>query len=139
MSHPSRNDPSNSHPIKSHPLNRVQLSCLLVLGLGLAMSAGLWAVEVPACNAATDTVRADAVRTDGVTSLAVAEPALAGETAVASPATAVTPAAEPAFILVPQPCGGNTCGPGTFCCNRSCGICAPLGGFCTQQVCAPVE
>ncbi len=38
-----------------------------------------------------------------------------------------------------KPCGGNTCGTGEFCCNPSCGICAPEGGFCTQQVCdAPI-
>lgn len=37
------------------------------------------------------------------------------------------------------PCGTNTCTPGQFCCNRSCSICAPLGGFCTQQVCDPTE
>ncbi|MDF2693492.1 MAG: hypothetical protein K0S65_1875, partial [Labilithrix sp.] len=34
-------------------------------------------------------------------------------------------------------CGLNRCGPGEFCCNESCGICAPVGGFCTQQVCGP--
>jgi hypothetical protein len=27
------------------------------------------------------------------------------------------------------------CGAGEFCCNESCGICAPLGGFCTQELC----
>mgnify|MGYP001183724252 CR=1 FL=1 len=32
-------------------------------------------------------------------------------------------------------CGGNTCRKGTFCCNASCGICAPNGGGCTQQAC----
>lgn len=134
-------------PMSNDPLKRVQLSCLLVLGLGLMMSAGLWAVEVPACNAAT------AAPTAAVTGVAVAEPAVValsglapsgdpaapGGSAVAPPATVVTPAPEPAFILLARPCGANTCGPGTFCCNRSCGICAPLGGFCTQQVCAPVE
>lgn len=35
-------------------------------------------------------------------------------------------------------CGGAICGPGTYCCNASCGICAPKGGACTQQVCEPV-
>jgi hypothetical protein len=39
----------------------------------------------------------------------------------------------------PEPCGNTTCGEGTFCCNASCGICAPLGGFCTQQFCNPGE
>lgn len=34
------------------------------------------------------------------------------------------------------PCGNKVCGPGTFCCNASCGICAPLGGFCIQIACA---
>jgi hypothetical protein len=32
-------------------------------------------------------------------------------------------------------CGGSVCGPGEYCCNPSCGICAPLGGACTHQVC----
>jgi hypothetical protein len=35
----------------------------------------------------------------------------------------------------PQACGNNECGAGTYCCNASCGICAPTGGFCTQQFC----
>ncbi len=34
-----------------------------------------------------------------------------------------------------QACGANTCGAGTYCCNPSCGICAPKGGVCTQQLC----
>lgn len=32
-------------------------------------------------------------------------------------------------------CGGNVCGAGEYCCNSSCGICAPEGGVCTQQFC----
>lgn len=32
-------------------------------------------------------------------------------------------------------CGSNTCGAGEFCCNESCGFCAPLGGTCTEQAC----
>jgi hypothetical protein len=32
-------------------------------------------------------------------------------------------------------CGQNQCGPGEYCCNQSCGICAPVGGFCIQSVC----
>ncbi len=35
----------------------------------------------------------------------------------------------------PTTCGENTCGPGTYCCNASCGICAPKGGACTLQIC----
>lgn len=35
------------------------------------------------------------------------------------------------------PCGSNVCGAGQFCCNLSCGICAPTGGACTQQFCEP--
>ncbi|NUP10658.1 MAG: hypothetical protein HOW73_31830 [Polyangiaceae bacterium] len=38
-----------------------------------------------------------------------------------------------------EPCGSSVCGAGSFCCNESCGICAPDGGACTQQVCAPTE
>jgi hypothetical protein len=33
------------------------------------------------------------------------------------------------------PCGSNYCGKGTFCCNASCGICAPLGGGCPDVMC----
>jgi hypothetical protein len=36
-------------------------------------------------------------------------------------------------------CGPNVCGPGSFCCNASCGTCAPRGGVCTQQICNPTE
>lgn len=34
-----------------------------------------------------------------------------------------------------EPCGNNLCGTGTYCCNPSCGICAPLGAGCTEQEC----
>jgi hypothetical protein len=34
-----------------------------------------------------------------------------------------------------QSCGGAVCAAGYFCCNRSCGMCAPRGGACTQQYC----
>ena len=43
------------------------------------------------------------------------------------------------LILVSQKCGSVTCSPGTHCCNASCGICVPPGGFCTQQICNPTE
>jgi hypothetical protein len=32
-------------------------------------------------------------------------------------------------------CGTNACVAGEFCCNESCGICAPAGGSCTMQQC----
>ena len=32
-------------------------------------------------------------------------------------------------------CGDNTCAAGEFCCNASCGICAPRGGACIQIAC----
>lgn len=32
-------------------------------------------------------------------------------------------------------CGQNLCGVGEYCCNESCGVCAPMGGGCTQQFC----
>jgi len=35
-----------------------------------------------------------------------------------------------------EACGEVTCGAETFCCNASCGICAPIdGGTCTDQLC----
>jgi hypothetical protein len=37
----------------------------------------------------------------------------------------------------PQPvtCGENTCTAGQYCCNSSCGICAPMGAACIQIAC----
>lgn len=32
-------------------------------------------------------------------------------------------------------CGKNICTGDSFCCNASCGTCAPKGGACTQQLC----
>jgi hypothetical protein len=37
------------------------------------------------------------------------------------------------------PCGSNTCGAGTFCCNSSCGVCAPIGGACLDVYCEPTQ
>jgi hypothetical protein len=34
-------------------------------------------------------------------------------------------------------CGSNHCGAGEYCCNASCGICAPFGSVCIQIACAP--
>jgi hypothetical protein len=44
----------------------------------------------------------------------------------------ITPLAEATHGVT---CGQNRCAAGEFCCNESCGICAPQGGFCTQQIC----
>jgi hypothetical protein len=37
----------------------------------------------------------------------------------------------------PNQCGDVVCGPGEFCCNESCSICAPDGGACIQIQCGP--
>jgi hypothetical protein len=42
-------------------------------------------------------------------------------------------------VAVGEPCGAATCGHGEYCCNASCGICAPRGGVCTQQYCSAGE
>jgi hypothetical protein len=34
-----------------------------------------------------------------------------------------------------QSCGSTTCGPKEYCCNASCGTCAPLGSTCPQIAC----
>lgn len=34
-----------------------------------------------------------------------------------------------------EPCGDVTCGAQSYCCNASCGICAPLDGACIQIAC----
>lgn len=38
-----------------------------------------------------------------------------------------------------QPCGTSTCGAGQYCCNESCGICAPIGGGCIELYCGDGE
>jgi hypothetical protein len=38
---------------------------------------------------------------------------------------------------VGTPCGDTSCGAGEYCCNDSCGICAPIGAVCIQIACAP--
>jgi hypothetical protein len=37
------------------------------------------------------------------------------------------------------PCGDNLCGKGQYCCNSSCGICAPFGAACIQIACLPTQ
>lgn len=34
-----------------------------------------------------------------------------------------------------EPCNRVVCAADEFCCNQSCSICAPRGGFCTAQFC----
>ena|SRR6185503_17389476 len=43
------------------------------------------------------------------------------------------------FCPSETPCGSNVCDVDEYCCNESCGICAPLGGSCTQEFCGPTE
>lgn len=57
----------------------------------------------------------------------------------AAPPAAVEASGDVAIFGGGGPCGNNVCGRGTFCCNRSCGTCAPLGGACTQQICPTTE
>lgn len=90
----------------------------------------------------------------GVTGVAMAEtPTVAADQDVAAvlgldqescdaPAVEAAPAADLDLandLLVEmndtEPCNQKVCGHGQFCCNFSCSICAPDGGFCTQQVC----
>jgi hypothetical protein len=39
----------------------------------------------------------------------------------------------------PRQCGSNTCGAGTYCCNASCGVCAPFGAQCLDVYCAATD
>merc|ERR1712228_107730 len=41
----------------------------------------------------------------------------------------------PSPTMKPKPCGDSMCHGDDYCCNESCGICAPKGGHCTQQFC----
>ncbi len=50
--------------------------------------------------------------------------------------TAAALASSPTLAEAGQPCNQRRCDPGQFCCNFSCSICAPMGGFCTQQACS---
>lgn len=34
-----------------------------------------------------------------------------------------------------SPCGPSRCEEGLFCCNESCGLCAPRGSLCSQRQC----
>ena len=67
-------------------------------------------------------------------SLAAATPTLAPGIAKRSPIALARAHDNDATIVA---CGENTCAPGEYCCNESCGICTPQGGVCTQQVCEP--
>ncbi len=40
-------------------------------------------------------------------------------------------------VISGGPCGTNYCGKGTYCCNASCGVCAPLGAACLDVYCNP--
>lgn len=42
---------------------------------------------------------------------------------------------EPVVIPGGEACGSSVCTGNTFCCNASCGICAPKGGACIQIAC----
>ena len=53
--------------------------------------------------------------------------------------TSLFPTPVPFPLPDPGTCGGNVCGKGEYCCNASCGTCAPIGASCTQQVCNPTE
>ena len=63
----------------------------------------------------------------------------AGTHCEVTPIVCITTPCDPIVECVPDvtggSCGGNTCKAGQFCCNPSCGICAPKGGACTQQFC----
>jgi hypothetical protein len=51
------------------------------------------------------------------------------------------PASADTLIVVAagEACGATVCGQGEYCCNPSCGICAPLGGGCTAEYCSTGE
>lgn len=66
----------------------------------------------------------------------------AGEGGGSSMDGAPAPATPDAFIHgegepLGSPCGPSRCQVGQFCCNESCGLCAPRGGICLQRQCGP--
>jgi hypothetical protein len=56
-----------------------------------------------------------------------------GEETVADQQSAMSPARKH------TKCGPSVCYEGEFCCNESCGICAPTGSVCTQQLCVKMN
>lgn len=60
------------------------------------------------------------------------------DTCSCEPSLIISPAPEPFPVPVVQ-CGETVCTGGMFCCNASCGICAPPGGACTQQICPSIR
>ncbi|WNG38905.1 hypothetical protein F0U61_38490 [Archangium violaceum] len=46
---------------------------------------------------------------------------------------------EEALEIGGSKCGENVCGIGSYCCNSSCGICAPKGAACPAVVCNPTS
>jgi hypothetical protein len=42
---------------------------------------------------------------------------------------------EETLLIDGTQCGANVCGTGAYCCNASCGICAPKGAVCPDVVC----
>jgi hypothetical protein len=41
------------------------------------------------------------------------------------------------LVSTVERCGNNLCGEGEYCCNPSCGVCAPKGGACDAIRCEP--
>jgi len=41
------------------------------------------------------------------------------------------------LVSTVEKCGNNLCSEGEYCCNPSCGICAPKGGACDAIKCGP--
>lgn len=50
-----------------------------------------------------------------------------------------TSTSEDEIVIGGGACGNNVCTGKTFCCNASCGVCAPIGGGCTDVVCETEE
>lgn len=81
-----------------------------------------------ACNALS-TTSPDPVCT-GTTVACFAQPCM-GKTAVCKAGVCQVADATTAGVA----CGSTTCPSGQVCCNSSCGICTPPGGFCIQLAC----
>jgi hypothetical protein len=84
--------------------------------------AGLGAAVIGAIGVSRSPVAAEDVPTDSV--VIIEGPVDGG---------VIIPEEAPVDLNVP--CGGTYCTVGQYCCNESCGICAPIGGACTQEFC----
>lgn len=105
-------------------LRKISLSLVLLLALGFAAVA---MAEAPP-DADAQPVNLDRLLTPAQESCEA--PAQTADNAVAGLENDLLNTA-----AAGEPCNQRVCGANQYCCNFSCSICAPIGGFCIQIFC----